>query len=93
MKEHFEGILWRLKTGVDIHVAGTGTKQEMGGFWKYQLISRDLKRVINKTSTYLKSVGDYDTLVRRTRGEHKDTPIAVLTQVCPFLANQSKILN
>ena len=70
-----------LKLAVDIHIAGSGTKQKKGGPWRYQLLSRDLKRVINKTSIYLKTDDDYHTLVKNTKGQGKEKPIAILTQV------------
>lgn len=73
-----------LRLAVDIQIAGSGTKQQNGGFWKYQLISHDMKSVINKTSVYLKTDEDYRTLVRTVKDNGKEAPVAVLTQVCSF---------
>lgn len=70
-----------LRTSVDIHVAGEGYKQGPGGSWKYQLVSRDLKKVIRKASVYLNTDEDYLILVDTIRGGGKERPVAVLTQV------------
>lgn len=59
-----------------------GGKIQKGGLWRYQLLSRDMKSVVNKTSTYLKTDEDCRALVRLVKGDGKDTPIAVFTQVC-----------
>lgn len=67
---------------MDIQIAGTGTKQEKGGYWKYQLLSRDLKTVVNKKSVYLMTDDDYCALIKTIKGDGKGTPVAVLTQVC-----------
>jgi len=81
-QETWSQIQKTLRTSVDIHVAGEGYRQGPGGKWKYQLVSRDLKRVIKKASVYLDSDGDYRTLVERVRrGGEEETPVAVLTQV------------
>lgn len=66
---------------MDIHVAGEGYKQGPGGKWKYQLVSRDLRKVIRKASVYLNTDEDYRKLVDVVRGGGKETPVAVLTQV------------
>ena len=51
------------------------------GFWKYQLLSRDLKRVIRKASVKLMTNNDYSQLTKTiTKGTKP--PIAVLSQVC-----------
>jgi len=75
-----------LRTSVDIHVAGEGYAQGPGGIWKYQLVSRDLRKVIRKASVYLNIDEDYRKLVDMVRGDGKGTPVAVLTQVmsCHF---------
>lgn len=53
---------------------------EEGGLWKYQLLSRDLTTVINKTSVLLKSDNDYSKMIKMvTMGAQ--APLAVLTQV------------
>ncbi|KAL6716947.1 hypothetical protein ACLMJK_004860 [Lecanora helva] len=69
-----------LKLVVDIHIAGTGARQESGGLWKYQLLSHDLKHVVNKRSVALKTDDDYGALLEKIKGKNKETPIAILTQ-------------
>lgn len=84
-KESWYQVQKTLRTSVDIHVAGEGHKQGPGGSWKYQLVSRDFKRVIKKTSVYLNTDEDYLNLVHVVRGGEKETPVAVLTQVLSLL--------
>lgn len=82
-KESWYQVQKTLRTSVDIHVAGQGYefKHSPGGEWKYQLLSHDRTRVINKAAIYLTTDEDYATLVRTVKGDSEDTPVAVLTQV------------
>ena len=78
---------------MDINIAGSGMKQEKGGLWKYQLVSYDLKRVVNKTSVYLKSDEDYRTLVDTVKAVNeigKRPPVAILTQA-GYLSNYALV--
>lgn len=79
--ERWYAVQKTLRVAVEIHIAGEGCRQGPGGRWKYQLLSRDRRRVINKTATYLTTDEDYRRLVRTVKGEGKETPLAVLTQV------------
>ena len=58
-----------------------GSTKRKGGQWRYQLVTRDLKRVVNKSSLHLRSSEDYKKLVDSVRGEGEDNRIAMLTQV------------
>lgn len=82
-KESWYQIQKILRTSVDIHVAGEGYefKQRAGGKWKYQLLSHDRKKVINRSAVYLTTDEDFATLVKTVKGDGPDTPFAVLTQV------------
>lgn len=82
-KESWYEVQKMLRMSVDIHVAGEGYRQGPGGRWKYQLVSRDFKKVIKKTSVYLKTDEDYYTLVDTVKGSGRKTPVAVLMQVLP----------
>ena len=83
MDESVLSICKTLEYIINLDIAGEGRKQIKGGQWKYQLVSRDFTRVINKASVYLKTNDDYQTLVKSVKRNGKKVPqaVAVLTQV------------
>ena len=57
--------------------------ESQGGLWKYQLLARDLKHVVNKRSIRLETDSDYQKMIQLTTKEGAKAPLAVLTQVSP----------
>lgn len=70
-----------LNEAVDRAVTKDGGRIEKGGLWKYQLITTDMKSVINSSSKYLRSDIDYRELIKAVKGTDGKLATAVLTQV------------
>lgn len=61
---------------------------EKGRVWKYQLLRHDLKRVVNRNSTLLKTNDDYVMMVKLVTKGGPEAPIAFLTMVILRSAGQ-----